>query len=120
MEKFIFKVEDGIYQFIESTNLTEAKKIFRGEKVSNKVSRPKEVKSENISGIGNNIIKIKDENFFSEPRTIGNIKDKLAEVAVYYPLTSFPYFLNQLVSKRILRRYKQKIKDKEVWVYVNP
>ena len=120
MKTFAFKVEEGIYEVVEATSLDEAKEKFGKKIVQEKAAPSADASAKPVKGINDNIIRLKEENFFSEPRTIGEIKDKLTEVAVHYPITSFPAYLQQLVNKRILRRYKQKKDDKEVWVYVNP
>lgn len=121
MKTFAFKIEEGIYEVIEAADLDEARKKFGKKVTQEKTAQEAALSIKPVRGINDNILRLKEENFFSEPRTIGEIKDKLTEVAVYYPITSFPPYLHQLVNKRILRRYKQKKDDnKEVWVYVNP
>jgi len=120
MKTFAFKVEEGVYEVIEATSLEEARKKFGKKVAQEEITPPTIPTAKPVKGIYDNILRLKEENFFSEPRTIGEIKDKLTEVAVHYPITSFPPYLHQLVNKRILRRYKQKKDDKEMWVYVNP
>ena len=102
MRKFIFKIDEGIYELLEANDLDEAKKIF--EKISNKlpvVTSISIIHEKQIRGIYDNVLKLKEENFFIEPRTLGEIKEKLKEFAVHYPITSFPPYLIQMINKRI-------------------
>ena len=54
-----------------------------------------------------------------EPKTVREIKDKLAELAIHKPLTSFPPYLNSLIKEKVLKRTKQNKDGKEIWTYEN-
>jgi hypothetical protein len=56
------------------------------------------------------------EGYFKTKREIGAVRDKLEERAHIYPVTSISGPLLRLVKKKELRR----LKEDEVWRYVNP
>jgi hypothetical protein len=66
------------------------------------------------------ILVLRDEGFFSTPRTIGEIRDELGAHGWHYPLTSLSGTLMDLVGeKRELRRQRIKHGGKQVWKYSN-
>jgi hypothetical protein len=123
MKKFIFSISDGIQVIVESNSLMEAQKEYEKikDEVRNiKINTMKVPKKRAIKrGVYEYLLELKEEGFFSNPKTIGDIKDKLAELAIHKPITSFPPYLNNLIKERILQRKKEKINEKEVWVYEN-
>ncbi len=62
------------------------------------------------------IRQLKSEGFFGTKRTLGSIQERLEELGHIYPQTSLSPALIKLTKKRELRR----LKEKGVWVYVNP
>lgn len=124
MKKFIFPLtEEGLQVILETDNLEEAYEEYRKlkeEVKSIKIKVLKIPKKKTIKkGIYEHLLELKEEGFFSTPKTIGEIKDKLAELAVHKPLTSFPPYLNPLVNEKILKRNKQERNGRKVWVYEN-
>ncbi len=124
MKQFIFPITtDGIQVIIEADSFAIAQEEY--EKIKEeasavktsviKVSRIKPAKK----GVYEYILELKEEGFFSTPRTISDIKNKLAELAVHKPITSFPPYLNSLIKEKSLKRTKQNKEGKDVWVYEN-
>lgn len=60
------------------------------------------------------ILKFKDESFFNKPKTLVDIKKKLAENGLIYPVSTLSGILIGLVKRRELGR----IKVGKVWGYV--
>ena len=124
MVKFIFRIRDGVHVEIDEPSLAKAKEKYDvilqdSESVEIDVPQQKHQKSVALKGMYNQLLKLKEEDFFSEPRSVAEIREKLKEYAVHYPPTAFPPYLQRIVQERVLRRYKQKKDEKEVWVYVN-
>ncbi len=60
------------------------------------------------------ILRLKEEGFFDKPKTIIDVKNKLAENALIYPVTTLSGILIGLVKRRELGR----IKIEKLWSYV--
>ena len=120
-KQFIFSISDGIKVIIDSDNLAEAQQEYekiKEEASSLRIRAIKVPKKKPIRmGIYEHILELKDGGFFSQPKSIGEIRDKLAEFAVNKPITSFPPYLNSLIKERILKRTKQNRDGKWIWVY---
>jgi hypothetical protein len=126
MKKFIFRISDGIQVMIESETLAGAKKeyeIIKQEAGETSIEIPVEEKkvsnSSQRKGLYEHLLELKDEGFFANPETLGDIKIKLQEKTLHYPTTTFPPYLNRLIREKTLRRFKQNKDGKEAWVYVN-
>lgn len=123
--EYLFQLEEGIQIILEASSLDDAKKKFKirlkeeGIAVKELTGFKEEKQSKAPKGLSENIIALKGEGFFNTPRALGEIKEKLTELAIHYPITSFPPYLNRLVGQRVLRRFKGKKDGKEAWVYVN-
>jgi hypothetical protein len=66
------------------------------------------------------LVLLKDEGFFEEQRSIGEVRDKLASRGWHYPMTSLSGPLQKLVQRGVLRRMKVKESGKDVWKYSLP
>lgn len=66
------------------------------------------------------VLVLKDEGFMKTPKTIGQIRAELQAHGWHYPVTTLSGELINLVRKRKLRRTKEKIGKKEIYVYTNP
>ena len=124
MIKFIFPItNNGIQVIIEAESFSEAQKEYEKIKEDSSKVKATVIKLQKIKtpkkGIYEHLLELKEEGFFVEPRTIGEIKNKLAELAIHKPITSFPPYLNSLIKERSLKRTKQNKDSKEVWVYEN-
>lgn len=126
MRKFILQVAEGIQEVIEVETLDDAKREYqkilaKSEKIV--LQKPKIISStENPpqrKGLYEHLVELKQEDFFANPRTLGEIKLKLEEKTLHYPTTTFPPYLNRLIREKILRRFKKNTDGKEAWVYVN-
>ncbi|MBI5803449.1 hypothetical protein HY448_02075 [Candidatus Pacearchaeota archaeon] len=121
---FIFPLsEDGIQFVSETDSFAEAQEEYKRVKEELQLMKteiikvPKRVQQK--KGIYEHLLELKTEGFFLIPKTIGEIKDKLAELAVHKPVTSFPPYLNSLIREKILKRSKQSKDGREVWTYEN-
>jgi hypothetical protein len=66
------------------------------------------------------ILVLKEEGYFKTPKSIGLIREELQAHGWHYPVTALSGPLMTLVQKRKLRRQKDKIGNKKLWVYTNP
>jgi hypothetical protein len=63
---------------------------------------------------------LKDEGFFTVPRSLAEVKDELSAHGWIHPQTALSGPLQDLVQERRLRRIKDQAGKKKVWKYVNP
>lgn len=123
MAKFIFNVKEGIQTIITAENLKEAQKEFEeilkeaAEVKQNIIKAP--IQKTKKPGIYEHILSLREEGFFSDPRTIGDIKTKLSELTYNYPTTSFPTYLKKLIREKLLKRTQKEVNGKIRWVYQN-
>ena len=121
--EFILELEEGASVVIEADTLEEAKKKlaekFEKTVQDSSTGKRRHGKSDIQKSLYNHILRLKDEGFFSEPRTLNDIRQKLKELAVHYPVTTFPSYLNKLIQGRVLRRFQETKRGKKFWVYVN-
>jgi len=66
------------------------------------------------------ILSLKDEGFFANQRTIGDIQAELAAHGWHYPLTNLSGKLQSLVRARELRRMKVNRGNRTLWMYSAP
>jgi hypothetical protein len=78
-------------------------------------------KAKTANSLNGRILVLKEEDFFSSPRAISEVRDELQAHGWHYPLTTLSGALIALVQKRELRRQKIKGKDggKPGWKYTN-
>ena len=55
--------------------------------------------------------------YFAEPRTLSDVHERFHDEGKIVPMTSIPSYLLKAVRKKQLRRKKQKVGAKLVWVY---
>jgi hypothetical protein len=55
--------------------------------------------------------------YFGEPRTLSDVHERFHDEGKIVPMTSIPSYLLKAVRKKQLRRKKQKVGSKFVWVY---
>jgi len=60
------------------------------------------------------ITELKNSGFFDKPKSLTEIRDKLAEHGHIYPITSLPGVVLRLIRKRELGR----VKEEGLWKYV--
>lgn len=122
MKKFIFSLTEGVQVIIEAEGLAQARQEYdklREEAASIKIDLIKRpVRKPIKKGLYENLLDLKEQEFFSVPRTLGQIKEKLSELTLHYPITSFPTYLNRLIRDGVLKRYKGKKDNKEIWFYI--
>ena len=66
------------------------------------------------------VLVLRDEGFFRNQRTMGEISDELAAHGWHYPLTSLSGTLIGLAQRQELRRVRAKKGNKKVWLYSEP
>ena len=62
----------------------------------------------NKATIPNLVDELKHEGFFKSPKTLSDIRKKLADLGRNYPLTTLSGAMRDEVRKRTLRRFKEK------------
>lgn len=65
------------------------------------------------------ILSLKSEGYFRELRTIGQVREELANRGWHYPTTALSGPLQELVQRRELRRQKLSDGNKKAWRYSN-
>jgi hypothetical protein len=78
------------------------------------------VKQTRASSTSDRILLLRDEGFFVAPRTLAQVREELKRHAWHYPLTTLSGPIANLVSKRELRRVREKEGKKSVWKYAIP
>jgi hypothetical protein len=66
------------------------------------------------------ILLLKDEGFFTVPRSLAEVRDELTAHGWVHPQTALSGPLQGLVQERRLRRIREQAGKKKVWKYVNP
>jgi len=114
------------------TDLNEIKKILQEhtkilkniEKTIQSTGQPGKIKEDRkrknrsskvSSGLKGSILELKKESFFKTPKELKEIRASLEAKAAFYPRTSYPRQLLDLIKEKELRRLKEKNK----WKYVN-
>ena len=78
---------------------------------------PNRKSSVNTLGTSDAIYKLIENGFFSDGKTAAQLRARLHEQAVMVKRSTLPPYLVALVRKKQLRRKKQEIEGKSVWVY---
>jgi hypothetical protein len=60
------------------------------------------------------ILELREQGYFNKPKSLGEIKDKLAEAGLIYPITS----LSGVVLAQVRKKNLGRIKKEGVWGYV--
>lgn len=82
------------------------------------VKSPKE--SSPAKSISGRILVLRDEGFFKNQKTIGEVREELRAHGWHYPLTTLSGRLQALVQQRKLRRERATQGNKKLWKYSNP
>jgi hypothetical protein len=69
--------------------------------------------------VAGRVLVLKEEGFFKNPKSIGEIREELSIHGWRYPLTTLSGRLINLVQKRKLRRTREKVGKKTVYKYSN-
>jgi hypothetical protein len=78
------------------------------------------VKSTSSLSTTDRLLLLRDEGFFVTPRTLAEVKEELQRHAWHYPITSLSGPIASLVSKREMRRVREREGKKSIWKYTNP
>jgi hypothetical protein len=65
------------------------------------------------------ILSLKGEGFFTEQRSLSEVRDELGARGWHYPLTALSGVMQSLVRGRELRRSQVRAGNREVWQYSN-
>ncbi len=121
MRKYLLTVAEGIQVEITATSFKDAHKEFEAVKAEVAAEKVKIVRrpiaKTDRPGLRDRVLELKEQSFFEKPRTFAGVREKLAELALHYPVTSIPSALNPLVQEGLLRRTREERDGKEVWVY---
>ncbi len=110
MAKAVIKRPDGTRVDVEGTPQEIAKII---QNVEDKGKNSQKEKKQNGSAT-DYVLQLREEGFFDKPKSLVEIKDKLEEIGVFYPVTSLSGVVLGLTKKRMLGRMEI---DKH-WKYV--
>lgn len=117
---FIFPLSE-IQVAIEANSFKEAQEEYdkiRRENSKLKVQIEKSPPKKPIKkGLYDYLISLKENGFFSEGRTIGDVKNKLAELAINCKTTTLQPYLTRLIMENLLVRKKEEREGKEAWIY---
>jgi len=111
---------DGISVEVHGTPeevATVVERLRSGTKVESKAQprKPQLSKGHGSGGIADLVEVLKSENFFKNPKGLGEIRKKFADMGHHYPLTTLSGAMQTQAKKRNLRRFKQDGK----YVYVS-
>lgn len=62
---------------------------------------------------------LKEEGFFTQQRSLSEVRDQLGARGWHYPLTALSGVMQALVQGRELRRAQVKVGNRQVWKYSN-
>jgi len=90
------------------------KRISALEKINKKKPVDVRPKKKGTEGV---LMELKGEGFFSQERTMSQIRDALHAKGRIVKLTDLPPYLLKLVRNNELKREQKTIKKKKTWVY---
>jgi len=115
MAKAKIKSKNGTQIYIEGSPEEVSKIISDFKKHEERFAKIKAMKKTRSRITATDfILNLCEEGFFDKPKTIIDIKDKLAENGLIYPITTLSGVLIGLIRKRELGR----IKKEKMWGYV--
>jgi hypothetical protein len=109
MAKAQIKTTDGIIVKLEGTP-AEIAAVVKEVKTKLEAGASRTAKSKATSGritITTLVDGLKTEGFFKKPKTLGDIKKRLADLGHTYPLTGLSGPMRKQVRKKSLRRFKE-------------
>lgn len=71
------------------------------------------------TGTTNRIMNLIDEGFFAQPRSLKEIRERLAESGFHYRLEDLGTPLTRLAQRKRLRRSQFSVRGKKIWKYSN-
>jgi hypothetical protein len=83
-------------------------------------SRPATGATQDKGLLSQRIMALKDDGFFRQQRTIGEVRQELKVGGWHYPVTTISPILLRLTQQRKLRREQVKSGNRKVWKYSNP
>lgn len=115
MVKTTIRTKNGIKIEVEGTPDEVSKIVSEVKKEIEKTEEFKAIKkAKSKAGATDFVIKLKADGFFDKPKNLAEIKEKLAEHGLIYPVTSLSSILIGLVRRRELGR----IPTEKGWGYV--
>jgi hypothetical protein len=117
MAKAQIVTEKGTKVTIEGNAEEVAALVERFDKSASTIAAPtKATRASSKAGPQDRILALAAAGFFKRPQGLGAIRSALAEQGHFYPVTTLSPVLLRLVRNRNLRR----IKENNVWSYVQP
>lgn len=133
LAEFRKKAEQAVADMPDGELKTKAFEVILQHLLSTRISAPstqqpqkgttakKKIESSRVPGTAKSrILLLKDEGFFSTPRTLAQVEHELKAHGWVHPQTGLSGPLQSLVQERHLRRIPEKVGNKKVWTYVNP
>jgi hypothetical protein len=112
--KILEKVKK-IYE-LSSSILDDFGKVAKIERKGKK-TKAHGIKRWKKRGITNKLNNLISGNFFDQPKTINDVKNKLHQLGLIVKSTDLSAPLLKLIKKEVLDRDKKVINKKELWVY---
>lgn len=117
MAKAEIKSKDGTTIIVNGTPEEIAKIIEDVRKKDERRAERSEPKAEKPSRsrtATDYILELREQGYFNKPKSLGEIKDKLAEAGLIYPITS----LSGVVLAQVRKKRLGRIKKDGIWGYV--
>lgn len=125
-EKAVAQMEDGqikvkafeviLAHLLSSSATTEQ----RPGKITTMVEPKASRLSKKAKSASARVLVLRDEGFFRNQRSMGEVTEELAAHGWHYPLTSLSGTLQALAQRQELRRVRTKQGSKKVWLYSEP
>ncbi len=125
-ERKIIIVKSGKYS-IPDFNMQQVKSIIekeatvglgtRSQKKKAKKQKKKVVEYASPGMSKQQFESLLDSGWFDSKRVINDVKEKLHELGIIVPSTSLPYYLLAAIRDGKLKRKKEDIEGKKIWVY---
>lgn len=114
MAKATIKSKNGSQIYVEGTPEEVSKIIQDVKSREEKLEAIRSARTSRKITATDSILNLKKETFFDKPKTMADIRNKLAENGLIYPTTTLSGILIGLVKRRELGR----IKTEKIWGYV--
>lgn len=124
VSKYLDKFEQMLQQALETEDVNgtnsgqpgETPTKSSGQRTSTKRTTKSPGKKNTGPSCRSRIRELKDDSFFKKPQKLGNVEEKLQELATPYEGKHISAVLGRMVKAKELRRIKQD----GAWTYMNP
>lgn len=104
-----------VKNIIEGETLPPVKSVAKGKKTKGNQKSP--TKSASQKTQKQEFDELVNTDWFSTKRTQGDVKERFHELGQMIPSSSLPYYLLKAIREGKLKRKKETVKGKNVWVY---